>query len=61
MAVGIIFIVVGILIAAYPKLLSILVAALLIMIGITLASMSWHFKKIKREFDNPFIDFFIRF
>ena len=61
MAIGIIFIVVGILIAAYPQLLSIIVAAFLIMIGITLASMSYHFKKIKRETDNPFVDFFMRF
>lgn len=61
MIVGILFIVVGILIAAYPALLSIIVAAFLIIIGITLASMSYHFKKAKREVDNPFMDFFIRF
>ena len=61
MVVGIIFIIVGILIAAYPQLLSIIVAALLIMIGATLASMSYHFKKAKKEADNPFVDFFIRY
>lgn len=61
MIVGIIFAIVGILIAAYPALLSIIVAAFLIMIGVTLALMSYHFKKLKREADNPFIDFFIRY
>ena len=61
MVVGIIFAVVGILIAAYPQLLSIIVAAFLIMIGVTLASMSYHFKKMKKEVDNPFFDFFIKF
>ena len=61
MAIGIIFIVVGILIAAFPKLLSIIVAAFLIMIGVTLASMSYHFKKIQKETNNPFVDFFIKF
>ena len=61
MAIGIIFIIVGILIAAYPQLLSIIVAAFLIMIGVILALMSYHYKKIKREADNPFVDFFIRF
>jgi len=62
MIVGIIFVVVGILIAAYPQLLSIIVAAFLIMIGITLTTMSYHFKKIKRHHtDNPFVDFFVRF
>jgi len=61
MIVGIIFAIVGILIAAYPALLSIIVAAFLIMIGVTLALMSYHFKKLKREADNPFVDFFIRY
>ena len=61
MAIGIIFIVVGILIAAFPKLLSIIVAAFLIMVGVTLASMSYHFKKIQKETNNPFVDFFIKF
>ena len=61
MIVGVIFIVVGILIAMYPALLSIIVAAFLIMVGITLASISYHYKKIQREADNPFVDFFIKF
>ena len=61
MIVGIIFVVVGIMIAAYPQLLSIIVAAFLIMIGLALASMSYHFKKSKRETDNPFVDFFMKF
>lgn len=61
MAVGIITVILGILIAVYPALLRIIVAAFLIMTGITLASISYHFKKINRETDNPFIDFFIRF
>ena len=61
MIVGIIFAIMGILIAVYPALLSIIVAAFLIMIGVTLALMSYHFKKLKRETDNPFVDFFIRY
>ena len=61
MIVGVIFIVVSILIAMYPALLSIIVAAFLIMVGITLASISYHYKKIQREADNPFVDFFIKF
>ncbi len=61
MVVGIIFILTGILIAAFPKLLAIIVAAFLIMIGITLASVSYQFKRSKKETNNPFVDFFIRF
>jgi Flp pilus assembly protein TadB len=61
MLVGIIFLVVGILIAVYPQLLSMLVAALLILIGVTLTSISYHYKKMKQNFDNPVMDFFIKF
>ena len=61
MTIGIIFIIVGILIVAYPQLLSIIVAAFLIMVGIALASISYHYKKVRREADNPFVDFFMRF
>ena len=61
MAIGIIFVIVGILIAAYPQLLSMIVAAFIILIGITLLSISYHLKKANKETNNPFVDFFIRY
>ena len=61
MAIGIIFIIFGILIAAYPQLLSMMVAAFIILIGITLASISYHMKKARKESGNPFVDFFTRY
>jgi hypothetical protein len=61
MTIGIIFVIVGILIIAYPALLSIIVATFLIMIGIALMSMSHYYKKIRKGKDNPFVDFFMRF
>ncbi len=61
MAIGIIFIVVGILIALYPQLLSIIVASFLILIGVTLTSISYQFKKSQKDFNNPYMDFFIKF
>ena len=61
MSVGIMFMLVGILIAAFPALLRLIVSVFLILIGVTFVSMSYHYKKIKRESDNPFVDFFIKF
>ena len=61
MLTGILFIIAGILIAIYPPLLSIIVAAILIFIGITLLGISYHYKKISRRFENPYVDFFLRF
>ena len=61
MAVGIIFIALGILIAVYPELLAMLVAAFIIMVGVSLILISFHFKKAQKDFNNPFIDFFVKF
>ena len=61
MFLGGLFILAGIVIAMYPPLLSFVVAGLLIFIGITLISISYHYKKISKHIDNPWVDFFIRF
>jgi hypothetical protein len=51
----------GILIAIYPPLLSLVVAAILIFAGVSLILISYHYKKMSKHIDNPFIDFFFRF
>ena len=61
MFIGICLIVAGLLIAVYPPLLSIIVASLLIFAGITLAAISYRFKKMNKHASNPYADFFIRF
>jgi len=61
MLLGIIFILSGILIAIYPPLLSLVVAMVLIIVGVGLISISYHYKKMSKRIDNPFVDFFIRF
>jgi uncharacterized membrane protein HdeD (DUF308 family) len=61
MLLGIIFLLAGILIAIYPPLLSLVVAGVLILLGISLISISYHYKRMSKHFDNPFMDFFIRF
>ncbi len=60
MTIGIILILAGILIAAYPPLLSFIVAVLLVVAGVFLACIGYQFKKAGRKFDNPFIDFFFK-
>lgn len=60
MLLGIIFVLAGVLIALFPLLLSFVVAGALILAGITLISISYHYKKFSKHIDNPFIDFFIR-
>ena len=61
MLFGVLFILAGVLIVAYPPLLSIIVAVFLISIGISLLSMHFYYKRASKECDNPFMNFFIRF
>lgn len=61
MIIGIVLIVAGILIALYPPLLSLIVASLLIVVGIVFLTISYRFKKMKRNTPNPYINFFMRY
>ena len=61
MIAGIFLIIAGILIAMYPPLLSIIFAGLLIFGGLMLILLHYHYRRVSRSFDNPFMDFFIRF
>lgn len=61
MLVGILFFVAGVLILLYPPLLSVIVACMLMFLGISIAFSCYYFRKQQRRFDNPYMDFFIRF
>jgi Flp pilus assembly protein TadB len=50
----------GVLIALYPPLLSLVVAALLISAGALLFVMSYRYKKMARRYEDPFLDFFMK-
>ncbi|MCF7873596.1 MAG: hypothetical protein K9L84_02540 [Candidatus Omnitrophica bacterium] len=60
MVLGIIFLLAGILIAVYPPLLSLIVAAVLIILGIFSLYIGYQLKKMDRKFGDPFIDFFFK-
>ncbi len=60
MIAGITLILAGILLVVYPPLLSIIVAAFLIMSGVMVISIARYNRRLKRHFDNPTIDIFFR-
>jgi len=60
MLLGVILVISGILIALYPPLLSLIVAALFIFIGAMVLMMSYRYKKTARRFEDPFLDFFMK-
>jgi len=57
---GIIFIMAGILIAIYPPFLALIVATLLILTGVALLFMGYHYRRVARQIDDPFVNFFFR-
>jgi hypothetical protein len=45
----------------YPPLLSMIVAALVILAGVFLTTVGYRYRKMSRKFEDPFIDFFMKF
>jgi uncharacterized membrane protein HdeD (DUF308 family) len=60
MIAGIVLILAGVLLVVYPPLLSIIVAAFLILSGIMALSVARHNRRLERHFDNPTIEIFFR-
>jgi drug/metabolite transporter (DMT)-like permease len=61
MIAGVALIVAGILLLIYPPLLSIIVAAFLILAGGMALSVARYNRKFQRHFDNPTVEFFFRY
>jgi len=61
MVAGIILILAGILMVAYPPLLSIIVAVFMIFAGVMAISVARFNRRHQRHFDNPTVEFFFRY
>ncbi|MDH3901359.1 MAG: hypothetical protein OEU51_09980 [Gammaproteobacteria bacterium] len=61
MVAGIVLILAGILMVVYPPLLSIIVAAFMILVGVMAISVTRFNRKHQRHFDNPTVEFFFRY
>jgi len=57
---GIVLILAGLLLVIYPPLLSIIVAAFLILAGVMAVSIARHNRRLERHFENPTIEIFFR-
>lgn len=60
MIAGFVLILAGILLVIYPPLLSIIVAAFLILAGVMALSVARHNRRLERHFDNPTIEILFR-
>lgn len=60
MLTGIILVIAGLLIAIYPPLLSLIVAALLVALGVMVLLMAYYHRKLGRREENPVVDVIFR-
>ncbi|MDH3527142.1 MAG: DUF3096 domain-containing protein [Gammaproteobacteria bacterium] len=61
MIAGVVLIIAGILLLIFPPLLSIIVAAFLILAGAMALSVAHYNRKFQRHYDNPTVEFFFRY
>ncbi|MFV1974058.1 MAG: hypothetical protein ACC648_10100 [Thiohalobacterales bacterium] len=61
MVAGIVLILAGVLMVVYPPLLSIIVAAFMILAGVMAISVARFNRQHQRHFDNPTVEFFFRY
>ncbi len=61
MMTGLCFIVMGVLVLFYPRLLVVMLASILILIGIGMMAVSWQFRRLRRHSQSRFMNWIIRF
>ena len=61
MITGLLFVVMGLLILFYPKILVILLSSLLILFGLGMMAASWQFRRLRRRSESRFMNWIIRF
>ncbi len=60
MLTGLVFVLIGILIVIFPRLLELFVATLLVFFGLGIMATSWQFRRLRRQSQSRFINWIIR-
>jgi Flp pilus assembly protein TadB len=61
MLAGVFLVIAGMAITLYPPLLSLIVAALLILLGALVITIAYYDRRLSRHHDNPATELFLRF
>ena len=61
MITGFAFVLFGLLVLVYPRLLAILFAAFLILFGLGMMAASWQFRRLRTRSQSRFINWIIRY
>lgn len=60
MITGLLFVVMGLVILFYPKILVMLFSSLLILFGLGMMAASWQFRRLRRRSESRFMNWIIR-
>ena len=60
MMTGLVFIVMGLLVLYYPRILEVLFATLLIVFGAGIMAMSWQFRRLRKRSKSRFVNWVVR-
>ena len=61
MITGLFFVLIGILILAYPQILVIMFSGILVLFGLGMMATSWQFRRLRKHSASRFINWIIRF
>ncbi len=60
MLTGLCFVLIGILVLLYPQILVVMIASLFMLFGLGMMAAGWQFRKVRRQFDSPFLKWIVR-
>ena len=60
MMTGLVFIVMGLLVLYYPRILEVLFATFLIVFGAGIMAMSWQFRRLRKRSKSRFVNWVVR-
>ena len=61
MITGLFFVLMGMLIFFYPRILEVFIATLLVLFGLGMMAASWQFRRMRKQSDSKFINWIVRF
>ena len=61
MLTGLFFVILGVLILFYPRILVVMLSTILMLFGFGMMAASWQFRRFKKQSQSRFINWIIRF
>ena len=61
MITGLMFVLMGILIAAYPQILVMMISGVFVLFGVGMMATAWQFRRLHRQSGSRFINWIVRY